>query len=322
MDGTPYTNAVFKVGVTFFPDQTAPEQIYKLLTLTELADAIRGLKADAKADLFWLKLARFGDQPSNKNCLRYNDNVLDISGVEGDYDGGSITFAEAVELVRAAKIKAVLYTTASNTDEAPHWRVLAPVSTPLPPGDRAALCDRLNGVIGGGLAPESWTLSQAYYFGTVGFKTVQVEVVDGADFTFIDQRDDIVSIGKPKSDKQQRDAEWQPRGETSSSPSAQQGPIDIVDLARYIDKIANEDVDWTEWNTVLMAIWAASDGSDLGLDLAIEWSAKSFKHDEGAVEERWKHFANSPPARIGAICCAAWPSIGTGWTPPVRQPLE
>ena len=46
--------------------------------------------ADQKAKLPWLKLATFGDVPSDADCLRYNANVSSISGIELDYDGGAI----------------------------------------------------------------------------------------------------------------------------------------------------------------------------------------------------------------------------------------
>ena len=42
-----------------------------------------------------------------------------------------------------------------------------PFSGELPPGERTRLVNRLNGVLGGVLSRESWTLSQAFYYGRV-----------------------------------------------------------------------------------------------------------------------------------------------------------
>ncbi len=183
---------------TGFPDQTAQSKQQRDFSLPELAHVIRdAVKAD-KSQLPWLKLAIFGDERSPNNSLRHNANVAATTGAEGDYDGGPITFAEAVARVREAKVRAILYTTPSNTDEAPHWRVITPSSIPLPPERRDGLCDRINGLVGGGLAGESWTLSQAYYFGSVeGKPPVQVEVIDGDDCRFVDQAEDVVAIPKP-----------------------------------------------------------------------------------------------------------------------------
>jgi hypothetical protein len=181
--------------VTFFADQGAAAKHQMSCTLAELAHNIQVAAQPNKASLPWLKLAIFGDQRSSKNSFRHNGNVVAISGVEGDYDGGKITFDEAVERIWEARIKAIVYTTPSNTDAKPHWRALCPTSKPLAPGERTRLMDRLNGVVGGGLARESWTLSQAYYFGNIVDRPpVQVEIVDG---DFIDQRPDIVAIPKP-----------------------------------------------------------------------------------------------------------------------------
>src|SRR5258705_57038 len=58
---------------------------------------------------------------------------------------------------------------------------------------------RINGVLGGVLGAESWTLSQAYYFGSVGNNPHhRVEVIEGE---FIDQlvELELIAIGKPAS---------------------------------------------------------------------------------------------------------------------------
>ncbi len=55
-----------------------------------------------------------------------------------------------------------------------------------------------HGLLGGVLAPQSWTLSQAYYYGRVnGNPAHRVEIVDGT--TPIDLADELdeIAIGKP-----------------------------------------------------------------------------------------------------------------------------
>jgi hypothetical protein len=46
--------------------------------------------------------------------------------------------------------------------------VLCPLSEAQQPGQRTRLLARLNGAFGGVFSNESWTLSQAYYYGSVG----------------------------------------------------------------------------------------------------------------------------------------------------------
>jgi hypothetical protein len=75
-----------KVTVTFFQDEYASWLRSDELTLPQLAEHIRCQTAAGKMDLPWLKLAIFGTQRSKANCLRTNENVLRISGIEGDHD--------------------------------------------------------------------------------------------------------------------------------------------------------------------------------------------------------------------------------------------
>jgi RecA-family ATPase len=159
------------------------------MTLSELGDLILKTSKKSKDRLPWLKLATFGNKRTVKNCLRHNGNVLEIRGVEADYDAGKIGFDDAVEIARKAGLKALLYTSASYTDAAPKWRIVLPTSRPLPPGEREKLVARVNGLYGGIFDGASFTLSQSYYFGAVGHNPAhRVEVVAG---DFIDQRDDL-----------------------------------------------------------------------------------------------------------------------------------
>lgn len=114
-----------------------------------------------------LKLAAFGDLRSEKNSLRHDANVTAIYGIEGDHDAGTITPEEAVVLLMQSSIEAIVYTSPSHTAAKPRWRVLAPTSQPYAPELRRELAGRLNGVLRGAFSTESFTLSQAYYFGKV-----------------------------------------------------------------------------------------------------------------------------------------------------------
>ena len=186
------------LAVTQFRDRHARTRKEFLAPLEQLADAIRKRSADAKDKLPWLKLASFGEVPTVKGTLRHDANVRTISGVEADYDGEDMGVSEAVELLAAAGIAAMVYTSPSHTDAKPRWRVLCPCSTDLPPENRARLVARLNGALGGILAGESFALSQSYYYGSVDSNPAhRVELVPGE---FIDQLDglDAGAIGKAK----------------------------------------------------------------------------------------------------------------------------
>jgi hypothetical protein len=96
-------------------------------------------------------------------------------------------------LLFAAGVACVVYTLPSHTPERPRWRVLAPCSGLLEPARRQAMVARVNGVLGGILARESFTLSQAFYAGFVRANghNHRVELVPG---DAIDLCDDLDAI--------------------------------------------------------------------------------------------------------------------------------
>jgi hypothetical protein len=173
-------NALDAITVTFFNDIKGRHKTERTISWTELRKEILDTSADSKNDLPLLKLARFGDVRSLKGSLRNDLNLAEITGIEADYDGEAIPPADAIEILKTAGIKAIIYTTPSHTADKPRWRVLCPTSGPLSPGRRFNLVARLNGAFGGVLADESFTLSQAYYYGRIRNKnSFSMEVVDG-----------------------------------------------------------------------------------------------------------------------------------------------
>ena len=180
---------------TGFTSKHAPEAIpLHFADLAALAGLIRETTSAAKADLPWIKLARFSgipnpDSRSTRPAARYNAGLDAISGVEGDYDakpkadGGLMAIEEAAGLIERAGIEALLSETPSSTPQKPHWRVLCPTSreyrTDLD-ATRTRFLARVNGVLGGVLASESFTLSQSYYFGSIeGKPPIEPTVIRG-----------------------------------------------------------------------------------------------------------------------------------------------
>ena len=148
----PTRKQVFRI--TVFPNQSAQTKTEHATTLDELAELIQKTNASKKSALPWLKLARFGNTRTDRNCLRHNENVYEITGCEADYDAGKISFDAAVEIARKAGLKALLYTSPSHSEAVPKWRILAPASALLMPGQRSKLMARLNGLYGGVFAAQ------------------------------------------------------------------------------------------------------------------------------------------------------------------------
>ncbi|HEV8032032.1 MAG TPA: AAA family ATPase [Stellaceae bacterium] len=174
-------------------------------TLAALAAVIRSGHAPDKPSLPWIKLAGFSgipnpDSKSRAASLRYDAGVEWISGVEGDYDakpkadGSLMAIEEAAELIERAGIEAVLFQTPSSTPQKPHWRILCPTWHQYRGDDlkatRARFLARVNGVLGGVLAGESFTLSQSYYFGGIeGKPPIKPIVIQGKRIDLLDALD-------------------------------------------------------------------------------------------------------------------------------------
>jgi AAA domain/Primase C terminal 2 (PriCT-2) len=185
-----------KLAVTIFPDQYAKSMRVKSMTLCELRDLIQTTSGRSKAVLPFVKLASFNGVHNENNCLRYNAAVEEISGIELDYDKGEMTLDAAIAIAKKAKLAVLFYTSASYSELKPRWRLLAPTSKLLPPGEHAKLVARVNGLYGGVFSPESFTLSQSYYYGSVKNNPAHRAVVTKG--KCIDERGDLdaTAVGK------------------------------------------------------------------------------------------------------------------------------
>jgi putative DNA primase/helicase len=209
--------------MTFFRSHGATEKHKEPYTLRSLASRIQTVTAARKDKLPWLKLARFGDVTTDKGSLRHDANVLAISGIEADYDGEAVSFEAAVEILTKADLLAMAYTSPSHSNGKPRWRVLCPTSEELLPPERTHLLGRLNGLFRGLFSGESWTLSQAYYFGAVASNPDhRVELIDGTPIDLLDELDEVWR-GKPNT-ASARTADGTPRS----------GPLDEAALLEEI----------------------------------------------------------------------------------------
>jgi AAA domain len=181
-------DATSTVAVTFFPNYAAATKRERSLSFDELAQLIHATSAQTKEQLPWLKLARFGEHRTDGGALRNNANVIAITGVEGDYDLGKISLADARDIIARAGVTAIIYPSPSYTPAFPKWRILCPCSHEYPPAQRDRLLARLNGLFGGVFSRESWTLSQSYYYGRVANADHHATILRGEP---LDLRDDL-----------------------------------------------------------------------------------------------------------------------------------
>ena len=191
-----------RVTITRFPDSWAKTKTELTLSLEGLGALIQKTVARTKEALPLFKAAVFGDDPTlspSGTCLRCDDNVLSVSGLEADYDKGEMTPEEAERLLSEFQIAALIYTSPSHLKpgKGNRWRVFCFFSRPLPPKERHRLMARLNGVLGGVLDPASFTLSQAFYGGHESGQPKPQTILVGGRFIDVADELDAVAMGKP-----------------------------------------------------------------------------------------------------------------------------
>lgn len=125
-----------RFSVTVFPDLSGSRCRQELHTTESLAN-LMFTKRRSKGACELLKLAQFGPERTDKGSLRHDGNVASINGVEVDYDGGEISFADAESRLAQLNIECIIYTSPSHTPERPRWRVLCPTAEPITPSVRS-----------------------------------------------------------------------------------------------------------------------------------------------------------------------------------------
>lgn len=238
-----------------------------------------------------LKLATFGNRATSSGSHRSDDNLEEIFGVEGDYDGGEVSLEEAVARIERYGIEALLYTTPSHTPSRPRWRVLAPLSRAHPPSERARMVAMLNWALDGILQRESFTNSQAYYFGKVEGVEYQVKWVRG---TPIDLLDVALNETYPSTDSSTRKVR-ETKHQGYSSPGEPSDLDRAVVLNRFNEETRRDlqsalSVDpgtgkpWIDPDDRVNWVAVGNDLKSLGdegQELWMEWSALSPKFNDG-----------------------------------------
>jgi hypothetical protein len=188
----------YPLHVTFFKDASAHSKQDAEVSLRALIPRFQSTSAASKALLPWIKLATFGNQRTDRGSLRHDRNILSVHGIEADYDGETITVERARQIIASAGLAAVVYTSPSHTDAAPRWRILCPLAIPIGAEQRARMVARLNGLFVGALARESFTASQAYYYGFIQGATDHcVVAIDGRALDLADELD-AQAVGRPE----------------------------------------------------------------------------------------------------------------------------
>ena len=145
-------------------------------------------------------MAVFNGERTANGSFRANEHITVIAGLTGDHDAGTMSIEEAIGRLESAGLVAAVFPSARHTPAFPRWRVVAPLHRPVSVSEYGALMSRLNGVLRGVLSSESWTASQAFFFGPITGKPYKVNSTfdDPTEGSCIDQLDELdqIALGK------------------------------------------------------------------------------------------------------------------------------
>ena len=124
-----------------------------------------------------------------------NANVRVVYGLEGDYDGGSISVDDTISRLESHNIRARFIPARRTRRRNRAGAFLAPLNSPCPPEQRGGRWRALNGAWAA-CWHESFTLSQSYYYGQVDRHCVAVTFDNPDDGVCIDELPELDAIAK------------------------------------------------------------------------------------------------------------------------------
>jgi RecA-family ATPase len=295
-------------------DKTGSDMIRLKYTLPGLQDRILTEDADTKEDLSWIKGAAFGPVISDRGSYRTNRNVTAITAIIVEHDKGDAAFDAAIAKLKKAKLLSLVYTSPSyRKKDNERWRIVLPLSEPilLPPGivphsdesevwfkaQYEKLAARVNGILGGKLADESFGLSLSYFFGRVaGNPDHRAEIIEG---DYLDLRTDLdaerlfkggcTEPPTPLKNKKQKALE---RNEF------QKAVMEDVDKVRFA--LSRVDADhYPIWMEVGAAL--ADEFGEDGRAIFHEWSNTSGKYQSDFCDAKFDDFAELSSFTIATV---------------------
>ena len=271
---------------TLFPDTKARTKQGKRADLIALAKRVERTTATEKSALPLVSLGLYGNLKSERGSLRHRKNLREVHGLEADYDAGEMPPAEAARRISEANVAALIYTSPSHglPGKGHRWRVVCPFSGRVSPEERERQVARLNGILGGALSRESFTLSQSYFIGGIEGREPETILVDGE---HIDGRADL-DAGAVYT--------------RASEPVETVSPPGDWSLETLRDALfaVPPDAEYETWWRCLAAVHHETGGSKQGFAIAEAWSACGNKWKAGEVRTKWRSFGD----REGTLAAA------------------
>lgn len=131
--------------------------------------------------------------------------------------------------------------------------------------------------------------------------------------------DDTLADAAPELIQWRASEPVQVRERPAPPPTSAIVPAELATLKSALDAIpnsGNQELDYDQWRNVIFAIHSGSDGSVDGLSLALDFSARSSKHDPDFLEQRVWPYAKSERANAITARTIFALASANGWADP------
>ena len=264
-------------------------------SVEQLGEMAKTERAPTKERLRLITCGRFGSQRTAKGSYRSDDNMLAFTAVIGDVDGGTLSFQEAVTRLNARGLAFIAYTTGRHKPGVEErYRILCPCSQELPLSEHSRMTDRLNGALGSALAGESWSASQAWYFGKVD--GIPYDFAVGIGEEAIDEAEELDQIrrGKP--------------GGGTGKPGKKGGKPNLKDLDEE-ELEAEFPKSRLHVSGRLLWLWALQEISKADAQANLEALFDTIPQADR--DARWQAYRNAIPQWVDKIYARAAKHLGT-----------
>jgi len=310
MSALPITKYAVARVVTTFRDKNSTSgtrlQIGSWPELIELLTAEQPLYPSKERQPLWKGSTFPNDSRAAGGKPSSHDYVI------GDYDAGVMAVTEAREILTQANIACLIYTTASHTPEEPRWRVVVLLKHAANDQTLRLLTGRLNALLRGELARESFDAGRPYFYGRVSGRVFESHWIEGSTWL-----EDLAHIEPSYPAKAHAIADL-PAAITKYDypPSEKQ----VTLLGSALDALSSDDEPlWMQVSYALKHLALFPNQEGIAYALWKKWSSKSEKHRDDIDEARWNKLRPTHTHYLNVFRIAITEG---GWTGQPEKPFQ
>lgn len=218
-----------------------------------------------------------------KDGKRLTESMVARSLITLDIDDSGMTL-EDLEFTLFLNIPSafIAYSTYSHTPEVPKVRVVIPMNNEVTPLQYTAIAKRCGEQLGVKLDPASYVPNQAMFMPSCPDSSTAWAVHQDGELFDVEPHLSVVETKVESNDD-----------DLSVALKLQPLALSDDDINAYLDAYPSVNLEYDQWLQVGAALHHQYQGTELGFNLWVEWSAKSPKHDQKLMPNKWRSFGRS-----------------------------